>query len=358
MASPRKIHTARAAALFPPDTSVYYFRIIIRIFFAAAVALCACSESPQPGGQDSFRVGMVFDAAGKDDMSFNTNAWRGAMRAADELGVVVNDVEPGDPSMIEPAIRTLAEQRFNLIVGVGFANAPYIGKVAKEFPGIHFVIVDTRVEGRNVASLLFEEHEGAYLVGMAAGLLTKTNRIGFIGGMKIPIIHRYFMGYEAGAKSVNPDIEVFENYAGSTMTAWRDPTKGKEMALSQIGRGADILFAAAGATGLGAFDAAGEQDVMIIGCDANQNSLKPGHVLTSMLKRLDNAVYQMIRESAADSFRAGDHIFRLANDGIGYAVDEYNRDLLPPAVIQRLEETKKAIIAGAVKVPDYYDTLR
>lgn len=342
------------------DFHLKKFRIVIRFFlvFTIAVSSFSCSDLSNKDDEGKFRVGMVFDAAGKDDLSFNTNAWRGSMRAAEEFGVIVKDIEPGEPSMIEPAIRTLAEQKFDLIVGVGFANAPYIEKVAKEFPDIHFVIVDTRIEGPNVASLLFEEHEGAFLVGMAAGLMTKTNKIGFVGGMNIPIIHRYYMGYESGAKYVNPGIEVFESYAGVTMNAWNDPTKGKEMALSHINRGADIIFAAAGATGLGAFAAVDEQNKMIIGCDANQNNLKPGKVLTSMLKRLDVAVYQMIKESFQDSFRAGDHIFRLENDGIGYAVDEYNKNLLPAEVIAKMEEAKKAIIAGTLKAPDYYETVR
>jgi len=336
------------------------FRIFIR-FFLASIALCSafsCSDTPGADQSGKYRVGIVFDAAGKDDLSFNTNAWRGAIRARDEFGIAVNDVEPGDPSMIEAAVRTLAEQNFDLIIGVGFANAPYIEKVSKTYPESHFVIVDTRVEGPNVASLLFEEHEGAFLMGIAAAMSSKTGKIGFVGGMNIPIIHRYFIGYESGAKYINPDIQVFESYSGVTMNAWNDPIKGKEIALSQISRGADIVYAAAGATGLGAFDAAEEQKILVIGNDANQNYIKPGYVLTSMLKKLDVAVYEIIREALKGNFKAGDHIFNLKNGGIGYAVDDYNRDLLPAAVIAKMEEVKNAIITGSIEVPDYYDTLR
>ncbi|MFC1731461.1 BMP family protein [candidate division KSB1 bacterium] len=353
------IHETRAMNAYSHNTLSKRTRIYIRFFllFVPFVILNGCSDSPESVSA-GFRIGMVFDAAGKDDLSFNTNAWRGSQMAKEEFDIEISDIEPGDPSMIEPAIRTLAEQNYDLIIGVGFANAPYIEKVSGEYPGAHFVIVDTRVEGPNVASLLFEEHEGAFLVGMAAGMLTTTNKIGFIGGMNIPIIHRYHLGYKSGAEYVNPDIDVFESYAGVTMDAWNDPTKGKEMALSQISRGADIVFAAAGATGLGAFDAAEEQGARIIGCDANQNYIKPGYVLTSMLKRLEVAVYEIIKQSYLGEFKAGDHIYSIKNNGIGYAVDEYNRDLLPPDVIERLEEAKTAIIEGWLEVPDYYDTLR
>jgi len=334
--------------------------MLVRFFlvFTVCVPVIACSGLPETGTEKTFRVGLVFDEGGKDDMSFNANAWRGAMRAKDEFNISVKDVEPGDASMIEPAIRTLAEQGFDLIVGVGFATKNDVEKVSQEFPDIHFAIVDAEVDQPNVASLLFEEHEGSFLVGMIAGELTETGTIGFVGGMKIPLIVRVYKAYVAGAQYVNPKIKVLENYAGVTMSAWSDPNKGKELALAQIAQGADIIFQAAGATGLGVFDAVVEKNKKAIGSDANQNHLRPGYILTTMLKRVDVAVHQMIKESFTESFKPGKHLFNLSNEGMGYSLDEYNKDLIPTDVIQRVDNAKKAIIAGTLKVPDHYDTIR
>lgn len=336
------------------------FRMFIRFFLVLTVCVpvIACSGPPETDTDNTFRVGLVFDEGGKDDMSFNTNAWRGAMRAEEELSIEVKDVEPGDASMIEPAIRTIAGQGFDLIVGVGFATKNAVEKVSQEFPDIHFAIVDAEVEQPNVASLLFEEHEGSFLVGMIAGELTETGTIGFVGGMKIPLIIRAYRAYVAGAQYVNPKIKVLENYAGVTMSAWSDLNKGKELALAQIAQGADIIFQAAGATGLGVFDAVAEQNKKAIGSDANQNHLRPGYILTTMLKRVDVAVYQTIKEAFTESFKSGKHLFNLSNEGMGYSLDEYNKDLIPTDVIQRVNEAKNAIIAGTLKVPDYYETLR
>jgi len=334
--------------------------MLVRFFLVLTVCVpvIACSGSPETGTDKTFRVGLVFDEGGKDDMSFNANAWRGAMRAKDEFNISVKDVEPGDASMIEPAIRTIAEQGFDLIVGVGFATKNDVEKVSQEFPDIHFAIVDAEVDQPNVASLLFEEHEGSFLVGMIAGELTETGTIGFVGGMKIDLIVRAYKAYVAGAQYVNPKIIVLENYAGVTMSAWSDPNRGKELALAQIAQGADIIFQAAGATGLGVFDAVVEKNKKAIGSDANQNHLRPGYILTTMLKRVDVAVYQMIKESFTESFKPGIHLFNLSNEGMGYSLDEYNKDLIPTDVIQRVDEAKNAIIAGTLKVPDYYDTIR
>ena len=335
-------------------------RITIRFFlvFISIATLMVFSCSSEFGSVSSYRVGIVFDAGGKDDMSFNANAWRGAMRAINELAITVNDVEPDDASMIEPAIRLLAEEGFDLIVGVGFATKNAIEKVSQDFSNVHFVIVDSEVKQPNVASLLFEEHEAAFLVGMNAGELSETGTIGFIGGMKIPLIIRTYRAFVAGAEYVNPGIKVLEAYAGVTLTAWSDPNKGKELAFAQIAQDADIIFQAAGGTGMGVFDAVVEKNKLAIGSDTNQNSLRPGNILTSMLKNVHIAVYQMIKESYQNSFRPGVHLFNLANYGMGYSFDEFNSGLIPMDLIQRVEQAKKDIIAGTLKVPDYYDTLR
>ena len=276
------------------------------------------------------------------------------------LGIVLRDVEPGSPVNIEPAIRSFAERRYDLVIGVGFAQAPIIETVAKDYPGIHFAIVDGVSQLPNVASLVFKEHEGSYLVGILAAKTSKTGTIGFLGGMDIGLIHRFEKGYEEGAKSVNPNIRVIQNYVGVTDAAWNNPGKGKELALAQIGKGADVIFPAAGNSGLGAFDAVeqmgkdqtGRATHFVIGVDSNQNMVKPGFVLTSMMKRVDNAVYQIVQDVVNHQFRGGLHVFGLESEGVGYALDEYNKDLLSPDAITTAEAAKKKIIAGEIKVTD------
>lgn len=303
-------------------------------------------------------VGIVFDIGGKDDRSFNAAAWEGVKRAARDFPIVLRDVEPGDPTSIEPAMRAFAERGYDLIIGVGFSQTPIIETVAKDYPNISFVIVDGVSQLPNVASLIFKEHEGAYLVGMIAAMTSKTGTLGFLGGMDIPLIHKFEVGYEEGAHAVNPEVNVVPNYIGVTDTAWNDPVKGKELARTQIERGADIIFAAAGNSGLGAFDAVeqygkddqGRAQKLVIGVDSNQNWVKPGFVLTSMVKRVDNAVYQIVKDRVANQFAGGIHVYGLENEGIGYAVDEYNKDLIPPATIRAVDQARKKIIDGQIKV--------
>jgi len=231
--------------------------------------------------------------------------------------------------------------------------------VAKEYPNIHFAIVDGVSELPNVASLVFKEHEGSYLVGMLAAKTTKTGTLGFVGGMDIPLIHRFETGYEEGARAVNPNIRIIQNYVGVTDSAWNNPGKGKELALAQIGKGADVIFTAAGNSGLGAFDAveqAGKQNGrathFVIGVDSNQNMVKPGFVLTSMVKRVDNAVYSIVEDVVKGKFQAGFHVYGLDKDGVGYAMDQFNKDLISPEMIQQTEEARKKIINGEIKVTD------
>jgi len=334
------------------------FCIILGTLFILSLFNFKCSKKTDDKVKTDFRVGLVFDAGGKDDKSFNSSAWAGASRAVKDFNITLKDVEPGDPSAIEPAIRALAEDGFDLIFGIGFASAPYIETVSADYPNLKFSIIDSESKGDNVCSVVFKEHEGAFIVGMIAGMSTKTGTIGIVGGMDVPLIRRFVMGYEAGANFVNPKIKILANYAGVTTTAWSDPTKGKELALSQYSRGADIIFAAAGATGLGVFDAAEELNKLVIGCDSNQNWIKPGLVLTSMLKMIDVAVYSIIGDALKDNFKPGKQIFGLNNNGVGYAIDNYNKNLLTDEIIKKVEQAKKDIISGKIKVPDYYETLR
>jgi basic membrane protein A len=342
-------------------------------FVVCILALtAACDRSTIAADAASRRqVGIVFDIGGKDDRSFNAAAWNGVKCAETgmlpngtscgkrALNIVLRDVEPGTPVNIEPAIRAFAERRFDLIIGIGFAQAPIIETVAKDYPDIRFAIVDGVSQLPNVASLVFKEHEGSYLVGILAAMTTRTGTVGFLGGMDIGLIHRFAIGYEEGARSVDPKIRVVRNYVGVTDAAWNNPGKGKELALAQIANGADVIFTAAGNSGLGAFDAVEEQGRRdglathyVIGVDSNQNMVKPGFVLTSMVKRVDNSVYQIVEDVVDGMFRPGLHVFGLDTEGVTYSMDEFNRPLLSKAAIAAAEEARKQIIAGQITVTD------
>lgn len=341
-------------------------RYLSVVLMAATLALPACTsvigKRDESGGK--LRVGIVFDIGGKDDKSFNAAAWEGVKRAKQELGIFLRDVEPGDPTSIEPSMRAFAERGYDLIVGVGFAQAPIMNDVAHDYPNLRFAIIDGVIDLPNVASLIFKEHEGSFLVGMIAARTSKTGKIGFVGGMDIPLIHKFERGYEEGARYANPKIQVFENYVGVTDAAWNNPGKGKELSKAQIERGADVVFQAAGNSGLGVFDAAEEvtkyrrqnhidpPNVFAIGVDSNQNWVKPGFILTSMIKRVDVAVFNTVKDLLESRFKGGIHEFGMDNDGIGYALDDYNREMIPQSVLDEVDQAKKDIIAGRIKVTD------
>jgi basic membrane protein A len=321
----------------------------------------ACTtQSRERDDKTKIHVGIVFDIGGKDDRSFNAAAWQGVQRAEKDFPIVLRDVEPGNPTSIEPAMRAFAERGYNLVIGVGFAQSPIMERVAKDYPNVNFAIIDGIINQPNVASLVFMEHQGSYLVGMIAAKNSKTGILGFIGGMDIPLIHRFAVGYAEGAHAVNPNIQVIQNYVGVTDGAWNNPGKGKELSLAQIGKGADVIFTAAGNSGLGAFDAVEQQGkdaqgrakAFVIGVDSNQNGVKPGFVLTSMVKRVDNVVYRLIQELVAGQFKGGFHVYGLQEDGVGYSVDQFNQSLLSPEVIKQVEEAKQKIISGEIKVTD------
>ncbi len=343
------------------------FTIKIALLFGALFFITSCGTSTEATtDKGKIKVGIVFDIGGKNDRSFNAAAWEGVKRANQDLDIVLRDVEPGNPTSIEPAMRAFAEKNFDLIIGIGFAQGPIMQRVAQDYPNIKFAIVDGVIvdkDGKplpNVASLVFREHEGSFLVGMIAAQKSKSGVIGFVGGMDIPLIHRFETGYEEGAKSVNPNVRVVDNYVGVTDAAWNNPGKGKELALNQIDQGADVIFTAAGNSGLGAFDAveqygrnsSGEANKFVIGVDSNQNGQRPGFVLTSMVKRVDNAVYDVVKEVKEGKFEGGFQAFGLDKDGVAYAMDENNKNLISQDVINKVEEAKKKIVAGEIKVTD------
>ena len=332
-----------------------------------SIIASSCGTSTEAQRQCNVRVGIVFDIGGKNDRSFNAAAWDGVQRAEKDLDICLYDVEPGNPTSIEPAMRAFAEKNFDLIVGVGFAQGPIMQKVANDFPNAKFAIVDGvifeadgKTPKQNVASLVFREHEGSYLVGMIAASKSKTGTLGFVGGMDIPLIHKFATGYEEGAKSINPNAKVITNFVGVTDSAWNNPGKGRELALSQIDQGADVIFTAAGNSGLGAFDAVeqygkngqGEANKFVIGVDSNQNGVKPGFVLTSMVKRVDNAVYDVVKEVLGNNFQGGFHVFGLDKDGVAYSMDDNNKALISEDVLKKVEEAKAKIIDKQITVTD------
>lgn len=325
------------------------------VIVAASFTACKKNTENTSSEKPAFRVGLVLDKGGVDDKSFNSAAYRGAMVAKNELGVDVREVETTEDAQVEPALKNFAEKKYDLVIGIGFAQKDALKKAASAYPQVKFAIVDADVQLPNVAALMFQEHQGSFLAGALAAMKSKTNVIGFIGGMDIPLIRRFELGYREGAKRVKKDIKILTNYIGVTGDAWNNPTKAKELALSQIHQKADIIFHAAGASGSGLFDAAEEsKGVLAIGVDSNQNGLKPGFVLTSMLKRVDVAVFETIKAVKEGRFQAGRVDFGLKDSGIDLAMDENNKPLVEDWMLKELDKLKKDILSAKISVSDYY----
>ena len=296
---------------------------------------------------------VVYDLGGKFDKSFNEAAYNGAERYKKELGKEYREFEIQNASQREQALRNFARRGHNPVVGIGFAQAQALEKVAKEFPDTNFAIVDMVVDLPNVRSIVFAEHEGSYLVGMLAAMASKTGKVGFVGGMDIPLIRKFACGYVQGAKAVNPDIEIYQNMTGTTGAAWNDPVKGGELAKSQFDRGADVVYHAAGGTGLGVLQAAADAGKLGIGVDSNQNYLHPGAVLTSMLKRVDNAVFNAFNDGTSGKWSSGIQALGLKEEGVGYALDEHNAKLISDDMQSKVDEARQKIISGDIQVHDY-----
>lgn len=310
---------------------------------AATLALTAGVAAAEPA--------ILFDLGGKFDKSFNEAAYNGAERWAQETGGTYKELEMQDEAQREQALRRLAEAGSNPIVMTGFAFGDALTKVAADFPDTKFAIVDMVVDAPNVKSVVFNEHEGSYLVGMMAGLASKTGTVGFIGGMDIPLIRKFGCGYAQGVKAVNPDATVVLNMTGTTPAAWNDPVKGAELAKGQKAQGADVIYAAAGGTGVGVLQAAADEGILSIGVDSNQNYMHPGKVLTSMLKRVDNAVYEAFKEG--ENLTPGINVMGLANEGVGYAMDENNASLVTAEMQATVDAAAEKIKSGELVVHDY-----
>jgi basic membrane protein A and related proteins len=337
-----------------------HFRVFNRLFsmilssrISSSLVTVAAAAILVVAHAKDFSPAIVYDFGGKFDRSFNQSASEGAARFTKETGIAVREFEITNAAQREQAMQQMARRGATVIVAIGFTQASAVEKVAKQFPDVKFTIVDAVVDLPNVQSVNFREQESSFLCGMAAALASKTGKVGFIGGMDIPLIRKFAAGYVEGVKFINPEAEIFQNMTGSTPAAWGDPPKGAELAKSQFGRGADVVFHAAGATGLGVMQAAKDSGRLSIGCDSNQDYLHPGSVLTSAVKRVDVATYHAFLDAKNGTWKPGQIMLGLAEQGVDYSSDEFNRTVLTPEMKQRIDQAKADIISGKLKVSEY-----
>lgn len=317
---------------------------------AAAIAALMAA---QPASAQDISAAVVFDMGGKFDRSFNEGIYNGVERFSEETGIEYAEFEVTNEAQREQALRRMAQDGADIVIAVGFAQAPALEVVAAEFPDTNFTIIDAVVDLPNVQSVVFREEEGSFLVGMLAAMASETGAVGFVGGMDIPLIRAFGCGYAQGALYANPDVEVYQNMTGTTPAAWNDPGRGGELARSQFDRGADVVYAAAGGTGLGVYQAADDTGNLAIGVDSNQNYLHPGTMLTSMLKRVDVAAYNAFQSSLDGTWQPGVQVLGLAEEGVGYALDDNNWDLLTPEMVNAANSAIIGIMNGDIEVVDY-----
>ena len=319
------------------------------LYLAAAAVLLSLN----PVVAAEVRPAVVYDLGGKFDKSFNEGVYNGAVKFRTDTGIEFREFEVQTDSQRVQALRNFARRGQSPILSVGFQYASALDKVASEFPDTHFAIIDAVVDQPNVQSIVFREHEGSFIVGILAAMALQGDKIGFVGGMDVPLIRRFACGYVLGARYAKPEIQVFQNMTGTTGAAWNDPVKGGELAKSQFDRGAEVVYHAAGSTGLGVLQAAADAGRLGIGVDSNQNHLHPGHVLTSMLKRVDVAAYDVFDSARRDTWQSGVRVLGLNENGIGWSLDEHNETLVTPEMKAAAEEAARQIVAGDIKVHDY-----
>lgn len=315
----------------------------------AALCVCASASADMAGA----KLAIVYDAGGKFDKSFNQSAAEGVTRFMKETGVKVFEAQANYDTQAEQVLRALARKKLKLIVSIGFSQSQPVQRIAAEYPNVHFVIIDGNAQGKNVNSILFKEQEGSYLVGVAAAMASKTKTIGFVGGMDIPLIRAFACGYAQGAKAIVPKIQILQNMVGTTSAAWNDPAKGGELARAQFDRGSDVVFAVAGGSGMGALQMAKEKGKLAIGVDSNQNYLYPGTMLSSMVKRVDNATYDALVKANNNRFTPGITYEGLKEGGVDWALDKYNRSVVTPEIEKRVLAAREDIVSGKIKVVDY-----
>ncbi len=338
---------------------IYLLFVVVLVLNLLALLITPPGKSTAPLKNPNFRVGLVFDVGGRGDKSFNDSAYRGLQQAEKELGIKTLFIEPGEGADREAALRMLAAQNYNLVIGVGFIFTDDLNNVAAEYPKVNFAGVDYVVkiddQGRevvppNLMALKFREEEGSFLVGALAALMSKSNRIGFVGGMKIPLIERFEMGFLQGAKTARPDVQIVSNYAGVTGAAFKDPARGKELATTQYGQGVDIIYHASGSTGLGVFEAARNFKRLAIGVDSDQYSEAPGFILTSMVKRVDVAIFEAIQKAAQGQFKSGVSYFGLKENGVDFVYDQNNKALIPDPIYTRVQAIRTKLVGGEIKI--------
>jgi len=318
-------------------------KLHLAVAAALAAPLIACAAQPA----------VVYDAGGKFDKSFNEAAYNGIERFRKESGSAYLDFEISNDTQREQALRRMAQKNADPIIAVGFGHASALEKVAREFPKARFAIIDTEVKLPNVQSVLFKDQEGSFLAGWLAATTSRSGKVGFIGGMDVPLIRRFQCGYEHGARHANAKTEVVANMTGTTPAAWSDPTRGGELAKAQFTRGVDVVFAAAGGTGTGVYQAAKDQGKLAIGVDSNQNHLQPGTMLTSMLKRVDNAVHGIAASAQNGTWKAGTVVLGLKEQGVGLAMDQHNAKLITDDTRKKLAAVEADIVSGRIKVATY-----
>ena len=299
----------------------------------------------------TIKVGLIYDIHGRGDLSFCDAAYNGAKKAEKKWNIILKEINPTQNTDTERALRRFAQLKFDLVIGVGFLFREPMNRVAPDFPNINFVLIDAEAKPKNVASLIYKAHEGTFLAGIIAALKTKTKKIGFVGGMKIPLVEAFEIGFNAGIKEINPNTKLLVNYVGITPKAFNNPAKAKELALAQYNKGADIILVAAGASGLGALEAATQTKKYIIWVDSNGNGLLPGQVLTSIIKGVELSVYQMIENTINNSFSGGTKHYGLKEGGVEYIIDKDNKMLLSQEILKKVQEFKEKIISKEITVP-------
>ena len=325
---------------------------MIRIKTLIAAAAVVVSSAAMAA---DMKPAVIYDMGGKFDKSFNEGVYNGVKKFTDETGIEVMEFEVTNETQREQAMRRMAERGATIVLGVGFAQADAIAKVAAEFPDTKFSIIDVSwLDAPNLRQYAFKEHEGSYIVGVAAAKASKTGKVGFVGGMDIGLIRRFACGYVGGVRSINANAEVYQNMTGTTPSAWNDPGKGAELTQSQIDRGADVIYHAAGGTGTGVIQAAADAGKLAIGVDSNQNGMAPGSVLTSMLKRVDVAAYETFMDSKNGNFSSGVRVLGLAEGGVDWALDENNASLVTADMKDAVAAARADIVSGKVVVHDYF----
>lgn len=301
-----------------------------------------------------FKPAVIFDMGGKFDKSFNEGVYNGVKKFSEETGIKVMEFEVTNEAQRQQAMEKMVQRGANLVLGVGFSQADAISTVAEANPDVNFAIIDVSwLNHPNLRQYTFKEEEGSYLVGIAAAMASKTGKVGFIGGMDIPLISNFACGYAQGVKSVNGDIEVFQNMTGTTPAAWNDPTKGAELAQAQIDRGADVIYQAAGGTGIGVLQAVADAGKLGIGVDSNQNYMHPGTILTSMLKRVDVAAYETLKDAMSGDFDTELRVLGVKEGGVGWSLDEHNASLITAEMKTALDAASAGISSGAISVHNY-----